>query len=442
MANSVQDIISAIGWVKNIPQGWSMFPAKSILMERKQLSESGEEDYLSVSEYSGITRRKDKIAEDEFISRADSLEGYKIVRKNDLVMNIMLAWKRGLGVSPFDGIVSPAYASFSFNKGYPPFFHYLFRSDIYVDIFRLFSYGVIPSRWRLYPEVFLSLPILFPPLPIQQSIASFLDSETSRIDALISKKQRQIELLLEKRRAIITKAVTKGLDLNAKMKDSGVEWVGEIPANWQIRKLKTLCELITKGTTPSTIGKEVTEEGTIRFVKAENIASSNKLELQPSFFIDQETNSLLSRSIIRENDLLFVIAGATIGKTAVATSQLLPANTNQAVCIVRLMRSECVEYVHYFLQSALVKTVIQLRSVQSAQPNISMQDIGDFYLPYPPIEIQRTISHDLVSATATIDTMRSKISISIDLLIEHRSSLITAAVSGQTDVSKLKDGAK
>lgn len=322
----------------------------------------------------------------------------------------------------------------------PRYLVYFLSSSFYLAWMDVISRG--STRDRVSRSQLGVTHVFKPPHSVQQTISAFLDKEISRIDALISKKERQIELLQEKRQAIITRAVTKGLDPNAKMKDSGVEWVGQIPESWQVRKLKTLCELITKGTTPSTIGKEVTEEGKIRFVKAENIAKSNKLELQPSFFIDQETNALLSRSIVRKDDLLFVIAGATIGKTAVVTVEFVPANTNQAVCIVRLRKGGCVEYVHYFLQSALVKTIIQLQSVQSAQPNISMQDIGDFFVPYPPTENQRMISSHLVSATATIDTMQSKISTSIDLLKEYRSSLITAAVSGRIDLSKLRNGAK
>lgn len=147
---------SGIEWVREIPTNWTVNRAKYVFREINEKSEDGSEILLSVSEYYGVAPRSEVIEEGDHLTRADSLEGYKKCRKNDLVMNIMLAWKRGLGVTEWDGIVSPAYGIFrtisdDFNSRY---LHYLLRTDLYTTEFKRYSTGVIDSRLRLYPDEF------------------------------------------------------------------------------------------------------------------------------------------------------------------------------------------------------------------------------------------------------------------------------------------------
>lgn len=153
--------------------------------------------------------------------------------------NIMLMWKRGLGVSSYNGIVSPAYSVFSFiNNCHPAYFHYLLRSEEYITEFRRNSTGVVMSRLRLYDDSFGSIFSHYPPANEQKLISRYLDKKNKQIDSLIEKIQKKIELLKEQRTSLINQCVTKGLDPNVEMKDSGVEWIGEIPKHWEITKLK------------------------------------------------------------------------------------------------------------------------------------------------------------------------------------------------------------
>ncbi len=220
-----------------------------------------------------------------------------------------------------------------------------------------------------------------------------------------------------------------------KYKDSGVEWIGEIPEHWGVKKIKYLARFISKGTTPSTIGKELIESGKIRFIKAENILQTNQLSKIPEFYIDDETNLLLKRSVLLENDILIVIAGATIGKVAIVTKNFLPANTNQAVCFIRLKKNAAnISYLYNYLQSNYTKILIWLASVQSAQPNLSMENIANFTIVIPPKSEQNSISQHLDQETSKIDALISKIQLSIDTLKEYRTALISAAVTGKIDV--------
>jgi type I restriction enzyme S subunit len=274
--------------------------------------------------------------------------------------------------------------------------------------------------------------LVLPPVEEQTSIALYLDYKTNLIDATIEKKKRLIELLKEKRQAVINEAVTKGLNPNAPMKDSGVEWLGEIPQHWDIKKVKLLSSVISKGTTPSTEGRVLADEG-IRYIKAENIKDT-QVSFFPEFFIDTETHEILKRSQLEENDILFVIAGATIGKVAILPKEMTPANTNQAVCFIRLKQNENHKFLHFWLQSSKIYEQIWLNAVQSAQPNLSMEELGNFIVPYPSLVEKTEIVNFIDITISKIDDLIVKNKVQIEKLQTYRQSLISEAVTGKIDV--------
>lgn len=200
---------SGIEWIGEIPEHWELKRMKDIYTERKEVSVTGKEDLLSVSEYYGVARRKDKISsDDEFESRADSLVGYKICKTNDLVMNIMLAWKTGLGVSDYDGIVSPAYAVYKGNKIVSHYYHYLLRSRMYVTEFKRHSKGIIDSRLRLYNDRFNNITAIYPPLSEQHAIATYLDEKCLKIDTIVANLEKQISKYADLKHSLIDEVIT------------------------------------------------------------------------------------------------------------------------------------------------------------------------------------------------------------------------------------------
>lgn len=199
---------SGIPLLGEVPKHWDVRRIKSLFDERVELSETGNEDLLSVSEYYGVAKRVDKV-EGENLSRSDSLEGYKLCYVNDLVSNIMLAWKGSLGRTSYDGIVSPAYGV------YKPiceldsrYYHYLFRTEIFKGVFRTNSRGIIESRLRLYTPSFLAIHTIYPPIREQKEIVAYLDDKCSKIDAIIEKIVSKIERLKELKRSLINETVT------------------------------------------------------------------------------------------------------------------------------------------------------------------------------------------------------------------------------------------
>lgn len=199
---------SGIEWIGMIPEHWEVKRFKSIFSECKSVTETGQEDLLSVSEYYGIARRIDKMEDGEYESRAESLIGYKICKKDDLVINIMLAWKRGLGFSNYDGIVSPAYAVYRGKNIVPHYFHYLMRTDMYVAEYKRNSKGIIDSRLRLYTDRFNNIIAIVPPLSEQQTIANYLDEKCTKIDAAIENIGKQIDASKRLKRALINEIIT------------------------------------------------------------------------------------------------------------------------------------------------------------------------------------------------------------------------------------------
>lgn len=199
---------SDVDWIGMIPEHWELRRFKSIFTECKSITQTGEENLLSVSEYYGVARRIDKMEDGEYESRANSLIGYKVCKKNDLVINIMLAWKRGLGFSNFDGIVSPAYAVYRGKNIVPHYFHYLMRTDMYVTEYKRNSKGIIDSRLRMYTDRFNNIMSIFPPIPEQQTIADYLDEKCSKIDAAIENIGKQINALKRLKRALINEVIT------------------------------------------------------------------------------------------------------------------------------------------------------------------------------------------------------------------------------------------
>lgn len=281
----------------------------------------------------------------------------------------------------------------------------------------------------------------FPPCEEQRLIAAFLDRETARIDELVAEQRRLMKLLKEKRQTVISNAVTKGLNSHVPMKPSGIEWLGEVPQHWAIVRIKSLCTVISKGTTPSTMGADFTLDG-VRFLKAENVTESGVAE-QPQFYISEESHSILSRGALKEGDVLVVIAGATTGKSAVLSSQFLPANTNQAVCYLRPKNPNISSYINLWLGTRWVRNLILLQSVQSAQPNLSMEDLGNIAIPIFSQDEMNELMEFLVHETAKFDTLTTEAQRAISLLQERRTALISAAVTGQIDVRQLtpKDAA-
>jgi type I restriction enzyme S subunit len=291
-------------------------------------------------------------------------------------------------------------------------------------------------RATMSPSDLLNISVAIPPLDVQNGIVEYLDKKNNEIEKFIRNKERLIEILEERKKDVIDTAFTRGIKPNIELKETNIDWLSMIPKHWNLKRLKFLTKIISKGSTPSTEGREMANEG-IRFIKAENIFKSKVTE-EPAFFIDAITHRILKRSQLRENDLLFVIAGATIGNVAILPKAFLPANTNQAVSFIRLKKKEDVEFCYYWLHSNFITTSIWLKAVTSAQPNLAMEDLGNLTIPYPSDEEKAEIVKYVKDEHSIIDIAISKAQKEIASIKEFREALITDLVTGKRYIPQLQ----
>lgn len=242
---------SGVEWLGQVPEYWEVLPNRALFDEIKDRNHSGEE-MLSVTIKHGVIRQASLLEES---SKKDSSNldrsNYKLVQPKDLAYNKMRAWQGALGVSSFRGIVSPAYVVQRPKSGVnSEYFHHLFRLPAFAKEAERWSYGITSDMWSLRPEHFKLIYSCLPPLAEQAAIVRYLNHVDRKVKRFVRAKRKLIALLEEQKRAIIHQAVTRGLDPNVPMKDSGVEWLGEVPEGWEVKRLKSLVYRIDQGISP------------------------------------------------------------------------------------------------------------------------------------------------------------------------------------------------
>ena len=244
---------SGVKWLGEIPSHWVMKRLRAALSERKERFNNAESlIILSLIKDKGIIPYDEK---GEVGNKSkDDYTQYKVARKGDLVINSMNVIIGSLGITPYDGYISPAYYAFKPNNDiFLPYYNYILSLRKVQQSIRCFSKGIMEIRLKISAYDFLSMPFPFPTLKEQEAIANYLDAATSKIDEAIAQQQKMIDLLNERKQIIINNAVSKGLDPNVKMKPSGIDWIGDIPEHWEIRKAR-LCIIINNGSDPKLKG--------------------------------------------------------------------------------------------------------------------------------------------------------------------------------------------
>ena len=275
-----------------------------------------------------------------------------------------------------------------------------------------------------------------PPLPEQRAIAAFLDREMARIDELVARNERLIELLQEKRTALITRAVTRGLDPNTPMQDSGVEWLGEIPAHWEVKRLKYLVGKIGSGKTPRGGAERYVDDG-VMFLRSQNV-HFGKLQLADVAYIDADTDAEMAGSRVGEGDVLLNITGASLGRSCVARLGGIDANVNQHVCALRPdQQQDKSEFLAYSLESRSLQDQIFNNENGVSRDALNFEQIGDLVFARPALSEQQAIADFLDRETAKLDTLVAKVQEAIGRLKELRTALISAAVTGRIDVREV-----
>lgn len=388
---------------------------KHFMPERVELSANGDEQLLSVSEYYGVKPRAEAFDSEAAEGRASSLEGYRIVRTGDFVMNYMLAWKGAYGVSTYDGIVSPAYAVYEIDDRSVDrrYIHHRLRSDVMRSEFRARSKGIIESRLRLYPDAFLAMEMDLPDIKEQKAIADFLDRETARIDQLIDKKQLLVELLSKKEKATV-KLHTLGQYGQRNRKPSKAIWLPELPADWPAQRCAQIFLNLDHKRIPLNAEQRADLENIYPYYGASGV-----IDYVDQYLFDGDN------ILVGEDGANLVMQSTPI---AFKASGKYWVNNHAHIIHPRFGILEY--WVH-----ALNQVPYEIFVTGSAQPKLTSEALGNIVLPCPPIGEQRQIVNIIEEKCRTLVALLHPVKSSIDRLREFRSALITAAVTGQMDVT-------
>lgn len=419
---------SGMGWVGAIPSHWDVRPFYSFAGEVDSPNTGLKERNLLSLSYGQLVRKDmDRL---EGLTPA-SFEGYNIIEANDIVFRLtdLQNDQRSLRSARAQerGIITSAYVTVR-PQASPRFFEYLMRSYDTSKVFYGIGGGI---RQSMKFADLKRLPVVVPPTSEMEAISSYLDRATARIDTLVAKKTRFIELLREKRQALITHAVTKGLDASVPTKDSGVEWLGEVPSHWSIPAIKHLVS------TPITDGPHETpvkQDAGVRFISAEAI-SGGRVDFSKAWgFISVEDDARFSRKYRPAvNDIYMIKSGATTGVVAIVEDDV-DFNIWSPLAAIRPNLKVVPKFLLFALRSSEFQAGVALNWSYGTQQNIGMKVLEQLPAPIPPLVEQEAIVAHLDRATTRIDTLIAKTERSIELLREHRTALITAAVTGKIDL--------
>lgn len=417
---------SGVEWVGPIPSHWEVKPLYSSALERNESNKGMVEDNLLSLSYGRIVR-KDISSNDGLLP--ESFETYQIVRPGDIVFrptDLQNDWTSlRSAIVEETGIITSAYIAVIPKGPNSRYLSHMFRSYDKMKVFYSMGGGLRQSM--KYSDL-KRLPILLPPLPEQTAIATFLDRETAKIDALIAEQQRLIELLKEKRQAVISHAVTKGLNPHASMKPSGIEWVGEVPKHWCVYSLKRCFRSVDYG-----ISDSLDSEGTVGILRMGNI-DNGKVVLDDLKFVDAVDPLLL----LQPKDLLYNRTNSLdlIGKVGMFTGTTdTPMSFASYLVRLRTTSESLPEYFAYLLNTEGVLGLARANAfVAIGQCNLNPTRYGQIVVAIPPRHEQASIVEYLDAEVNKLDTLISEAQRAIELLQERRTALISAAVTGQIDI--------
>ncbi len=431
---------SGVEWLGEVPTSWKLRPFWTLFRRTKRTGHI-DEPLLSVYRDHGVVPKASR--DDNNNKPSDDLTPYQLVAPGDLAINKMKAWQGSVAISEHRGIVSPAYFVYeATHSENPRYLHYLFRSLRYITGYLSLSKGIRVNQWDLEPQEHSRMPVVLPNSVEQTAIATFLDRETAKIDALVAEQEKLIALLQEKRQAVISHAVTKGLDPNVPMKDSGVEWLGEVPIHWEVSPFKWLLDRNDGGVwgddpdgTDDTLVLRSTEQTVDGQWRLEN-AATRKLSATER-----------AAALLESGDLVVTKSSGSslhIGKTTLVTDEIAQLGCCYSNFMQRLRMKPSFSplLAWYILNNDIARLQFDLLSNSTTGlANLNGTMIGQMMLAIPPGEEQTAIATFLDRETSKLDTLMTEARTAITLLQERRTALISAAVTGQIDVRGLAGGA-
>jgi type I restriction enzyme S subunit len=428
---------SGVEWLGEVPEHWNRVPLKHVAVLNPKKSEY-QGDQNQICSFLPMEKLKTgTITLDEKRTISDVYGGYTYFENGDILQakvtpcfenkNIAIAEKliNGIGFGSSEINVLRASKSIS-NK----FLYYRLQETNFMD-FCISSMTGVAGLQRVPSDIINNFSIALPKKTEQVQIARFLDYETTRIDALIAEQERLIELLQEKRQAVISHAVTKGLDPTVPMKDSGVEWLGKVPEHWNVVALK---HLVSRPIIDGPHESPQKQDTGIPFISAEAIGKGFiDFDKKWGYISKEDHQKYSQRYKPQRGDILLVKLGATTGVPAIVETDV-EFNIWVPLAAIRLESRHQSRFIFHVLQSNNLRVAYELNWTYGTQQTLGLATISNLRMPLPPPNEQQEIVEYLGSFLSGLDTLESEAEPAIELLQERRSALISAAVTGKIDV--------
>lgn len=412
---------SGVSWIGEIPEHWEVKQLRSFLT---LFSEKGHGDaqLLSVTREQGVIERDKEDQEENHNFVPDDLSGYKYIEKGDFAINKMKAWQGSYAVSEYNGIVSPAYFTCKLKGVNKDFFSKAIRSKVYVPFFTQYSKGIRVGQWDLNPNALKSIPFFLPTPDEQSVIVKYIDDKTSKIDAYVSEKEKEILLLQELKQKTIADAVTKGLNPDVKMKDSSSLISTFCPASWKIVRNKSFMSL-----TGVKVGNRA-DEYVLLSLTTKGIIVRDLESGKGKFPKDFDTYQF-----VRKGELVFCLfdideTPRTVGLVdteGMLTGAYTALKVNTEIALP--------EYIYnYYL---CVDNIKALKPYYSGlRKTVRADKFLQIYIPLPPLDEQRAIVSYIEEKCQKIDSLTTELQSEIDYLKEYKQRLIADCVTGQVNV--------
>jgi len=420
---------TSLPWLRETPTTWEVCRNGRLFAQR---NETGFPDLpiLEVSLKTGVRVRDFESSKRKQVM--SDKEKYKRARSGDIAYNMMRMWQGAVGVSPVDGLISPAYVvARPFPETNSRYFELLFRTGVYMHEVNQASRGIVSDRNRLYWEDFKQLPSPCPPPEEQAAIVQLIDHADRRIRRYIRLKRKLIALLNEQKQAIINQAVTRGLDPHVKLKPSGVEWLGDVPEHFSVLPLK---RLIRRG---SSISYGIVQPGLhlpggVPFLQTTNI-SKRLLSADALQCTSASIAAAYPRSRLKGGDVVLGIR-ASIGAAHVVPNELTDANLSRG--IARIVPGPMIQadYLVMFLRSRATSAFWDIAKQGTTFNEVSIDTVRQLPVVVPPLSEQQSIVRGILELCSPLDTAIASAESEISLIQEYRTRLIADVVTGKLDV--------
>ena len=418
---------SEVRWLGLIPKAWDLDKIVSLYSERS--TKVSDRDYPALS-----VTKQGIVPQLESAAKTDNGDNRKLIKKNDFVINSRSDRRGSCGISEYEGscslintVLAPK------NNMVNQYYNYLFKTELFADEFYKWGHGIVDDLWSTKWSSMKNIMVPFPPLTEQRVIADYLDIKCTQIDTIIAKEQSVIEKLQEYKRAIITNAVVKGLDLTVEMADSGIEWIDSIPNHWKINRLIFSAYIRARLGWKGLKADEYTSAGH-PFLSAVNI-QNDKLVWEDLNFINDNRYDESPEIKLKLGDLLLVKDGAGIGKCAIVDQ--LPygtATTNSSLGVITPYSELNSMYLYYFFESAIFQNYISRIKNGMGVPHLTQGNLKNIMVVIPPYCEQEAIVAYLDDKCSNLDSIILKKQALIDKLTEYKKSLIYEVVTGKKEV--------